>query len=301
MKRYSQRLKKTESKARQLFSSLALLLLTFSCTKEFISTDPVETPVPAAIAYAYTIDLSIPQFAPQKIALDITGRIFVTGNGRRLLFIEERKTIEEITLESIYPCEIVDIDTDGFDVFLLDRLNKRIWTVKQKTILEKGFSLEDHPLHVAISKSSHMAITFSNRNEVNIFSRNDKLFTGIHLDAPLPDDDMVDMLFSGRILYIARRETSCIDVVPIFNPSQKYRVTVPSPTSLAIDRRGYLFIACKEGIGYLADSQLNIVRPLQNEHVEITIFNDSLFVLKPSAENIDVYSIVYAVPGTHSQ
>jgi hypothetical protein len=294
MKRYLQRLRRTGLQARRLFNSLALFLFTISCTKEFIKTDGSDAQVPFRIEHAYTIELTAPQFAPHKITSDVSGRIFVVGNNRRLIFIEGNKRIEEIILESIYPCEIVDINTDGFDIFLLDRLNSKIWTIKQKTLLEKGFSLEDRPLHLAISERNYMALTFSDRKELSIFSKNEKLFTGIHLDTPFREDDVGDLLFRENVLYIANRKNGQIDVLPLFNPSQRRKVTVPAPTSLAMDRQSHLFIAYAEGIGYLRGSELELLHPMKDQEVEITIHDDFLFVLTPSKEKIDVYSIVYS-------
>lgn len=301
MKRYLQRSRKTGLKAKRLFNNLVLLLLTTSCTSEFTRTDGMDAPVPSLVAFAYTIELHLPQFSPQKITADITGRIYVSGNSRRLIFFEQRERHEEIILESIYPCEIINIDTDGFDIFLLDHLNKKIWTVKQKMLLKSGFALQDHPLDLAISEKSHFALIFANRKELSIFSKNKTLFTTMHLEAPLHEDDMVDLLFRNNVLYITNGEEGRLNVLPIFSPSQKRLLDIPSPTSLAMDRMGNLFIAYEEGIGYLLRNEIALLHPLHGEPLEITIFSDSLFVLRPSARKIDVYSIVYTASGANAQ
>lgn len=256
-------------------------------------------PRPDGLAHAYTIDIAIPQFIPQKIAVDISGRIFIVGNNRRLVVIEEREHIEEIVLESLYPCDIVDIDTDGFDIFLLDRLNKRIWTIKQETILEKGFPLEETPLHLAISERNYMVLAFRDRNELSIFSRNQKLFTGIRLDAPVRENEITDLVFSENILYIAEGHHGRIDVLPLFSPSQKSTIEAPSPSSLAIDRRGHLFVAAGGSISYREGDGLKTLGALENGEVSIAISDDSLFALEPAARKIDVYSIMYPAAGTN--
>jgi hypothetical protein len=290
-------LRKTGSLARRLFNSVALLLLTFSCTKEFIKPGVSDAPIPYRIEHAYTIELATPQFTPQRITSDISGKLFVTGNNRRLIVVDGRENVEEIILEAIYPCEIIDINSDGFDIFLLDRLSEKIWTVKQKTLLEKGFALEDQPHLLAISERNYMAIAFRDRKELSVFSRKDKLFTGIHLESPLREDDAVDLLFAENIIYVAHTKHGQISVLPLFNPAQKYQVPVRGPSSLAMDRQGYLFVACAEGIGYLRQDEMVLLHSMKTHQVEITIQSDSLYVLEPSQGIINVYSILYAAPG----
>ena len=90
-------------------------------------------------------------------------------------------------------------------------------------------------------------------------------------------------------------------MLPLFNPSQRHHLSVWSPTSLAVDGMGYLFIASGEGIAYLRGSELETLQPLQNEGIEIAIYDKYLFVLNPLTEKIDVYSIVYTAPGANAQ
>ncbi|GAI86802.1 unnamed protein product, partial [marine sediment metagenome] len=74
--------------------------------------------------------------------------------------------------------EILDIDTDGFDIFLLDRMNRKIWTVKREKVLEKGFALESRPLFFSVSENGLFTVIYSNRREFYIFSRTEKRFSG---------------------------------------------------------------------------------------------------------------------------
>lgn len=291
-------MRKIGSRAKQLFNSLALLLLTFSCTKELVRSDIANSPIPLRIEHTSTIEIEVPQFTPQKIAVDITGRIFVTGNNRRLIYIEGKAEFEEITLESIYPCEIVDIDTDGFDIFLLDRLNRTIWTIKQKNLLEQGFPVEGRPLRLGISERNYMAIIFGDRKELSIFQKGEKLFTGIHLTVALRENERSDLLFSENILYVAESEENRLEVLPLFDPSQRHQITVPAPTSLAMDAKGYPFIACEGQIGFLLGNVFQSLQSLPQGEVEIAIHNDTLFAMNALTGRIDVYKIVYAAPGT---
>ncbi len=300
MRRCLQRLRKTGLKAKRLFSNFIILLAIISCARDFTLPPDLDKPAPSKLKFAYTIELDIPKFLPQHITVDITGRIYLTGNSRRLIFIKKGEHPAEVMLESIYPCNITDIDTDGFDIFLLDRLNKKIWTIKQRTLLERGFLLQERPLNFAISERNSMVITFVNSKEISVFSKHEKLFTAMHLAVPLREDDTVDLLFRNNVLYIAEMGNDKLNILPLFNPSQKQTLAIPSPASLAMDRSGHLFIAYAQGIGSLLDNDMEVLHPLHGEHLEISIARDSLFLLRPSAGKIDVYSIVYTPSGANA-
>jgi hypothetical protein len=173
--------------------------------------------------------------------------------------------------------------------------------VKKKILLERGFSLNERPLHFSISERNYIALIPAYRKEMSIFSKNEKLFTGIRLDAPLTEGDKGDLLFRSNVLYVANTQKGRVEVIHFFDPSVRQSLQIDSPTSLAIDKAGNLFIASQKGIAYLHAGGTENLFTLKNKGIEISIHNGSFFILDPLARTIDVYSIVYTDPRTDTQ
>jgi len=294
MKKYSRKLNRIELLAKAVFNSILILHL-FSCTKKTIQNKPSNAPFPLHLEFERSIELGFEQFLPEKITTDVKGNTYIVGNRRRLIVIKHNGVVGEINIETIYPCEITNIGTDGFDIFLLDRMNNKIWTVTREVIGKKGFSLGAQPLLFAVSKKRFFAILYYNKSELTLYSRNEKVAGGVALELDLQDRESGTLLFQNNILYFASRENDEVSMYFLYNPSQTSKIVIQSPTSLALDNWQNLFIASSKGIQCMRNGIIKKDLLLQeSQGTELSLFKDRLILLNPNNKRIDVYKIVYS-------
>lgn len=297
MKRYSRRLRKIGLKAKVLLSNGLAFLLFISCTKESINIINIENtdlPSPLDLLYESSIVLDVKQFSPEKIICDIKGNIYISGNRRRLILVKDNREVEEMNIQEIYPCEILDIDTDGFDIFLLDRMNRKIWTVKREKVLEKGFALESRPLFFSVSENGLFTVIYSNRREFYIFSRTEKRFSGFLLEEGVMEGDGGAILFRKNSIYFANKKKDRVEFSHLYNPSKRLFLDVKSPSSLAIDRWENLFVASQEGIVFITkDGKGKRLLSKEMQMAKISISKEKIYILNLEEKKIDVFKIIY--------
>ena len=298
MKKYLRKLRKTGLRAKILFSNGLFLLLLISCTRKSVNSQTnlqtIALPFPLELKHELSIFLDVSQFLPDKIVCDIKGNIFISGNKRRLFYLEDNLEISEINIEEIYPCEIVDIGTDGFDIFLLDRMNRKLWTVKRESVLENGFPLEERPLFFSVSEKGLFTVIYTNRREFSIFSRTEKRFSGFQIEEAAMEGDRGSLLFMKDNIYFANNKGDRVELFYLYNPGERQHIDVESPTSLALDTWNNLFIASNEGLVCIPKNNTGKIL-LSNEILDsqIAISKEKIYILNPEGKKIDVYKIVY--------
>ncbi len=298
MKKYLRKLRKTGLRAKILFSNGLFLLLLISCTRKSVNSQTnlqtIALPFPLELKHELSIFIDVSQFLPDKIVCDIKGNIFISGNKRRLFHLEDDLEISEINIEAIYPCEIVDIGTDGFDIFLLDRMNRKLWTVKRESVLENGFSLEERPLFFSVSEKGLFTVIYTNRREFSIFSRTEKRFGDFQLEEAAMEGDRGSLLFIKDNIYFANNKRDRVELFYLYNPGERQCINVESPTSLALDIWKNLFIASNEGLVCIPKNNTGKIL-LSNEILDsqIAISKEKIYILNPEEKKIDVYKIVY--------
>lgn len=297
MKKYSKILSKTGLKAKAIFSNTLILFLFISCTKVSINTKNIDLPLPVDLQHDLKISIDIHQFSPENFVCDIRGNIYIIGNGRRLIRVGDNKKVEEMNIGRIYPCEIVDISTDGFDIFLLDRMNRKIWTVKRELVLDKGFILEARPLFFSTSEKGFFAVIYSDIRDISIFSGTEKIISGFLFDEGIMEGDSGSLLFKKDIIYLANTKNNRIEIFHLYNPLERLIINVNSPISLALDGKDNLFINSKNGITFISkNSKKEELISKEISGGKILIINKRLYVLNPEERRIDVFKIIYSSP-----
>jgi len=290
-------------KVKLIFINAIFLLLLFSCTKESINIPKTNLPMPTSLKEIASIELDTLSFTPEKLVSDIKGNIFITGRSNRLILIKAKGDIEEINIRDIYPAEIVDISTDGFDIFLLDRMNRKIWTLKRESILEKGYMLEERPLIFSVSERGFFTVIYSNRREFFCQSRTEKRITGFLLEEEVKEGEDCTILFHKNSIYFANKKNNRIDFFQLYNPEKMSFREIKSPSSLTIDTYENLFIVTSEGIVFVKnDGMMSYLLLRKIERAEISINRDRLYLLTPDKKRIDVFKIIYtasdsSIPG----
>ncbi|TES91525.1 MAG: hypothetical protein E3J87_07580 [Candidatus Cloacimonadota bacterium] len=294
MKIYSKRLKKTGLRAKFIFSNALPLLLLVCCTKESINKKNLNFPVPHDLIFESSISLETKHFSPEKIVCDIKGNLFILADRRRIILVKETEELEEMNMEEIYPCEIVDISSDGFDIFLLDKMNRKIWTLKREKILEKGFTLEARPLFFSVSEKGLFTVIYSNSREFSCFSRTEKMGRGFLLEEGIMEGDGGALQFQKNSIYFANKKRNRVVLFNLYNPSKKSFIDVESPTSLALDSWENLFVATLNGITCITKNGTK-KKLLSNEQfgAKISISKERLYILNPEEKRIDVFKIFY--------
>lgn len=280
-------------KARVISSNLLLLLLLVSCAKESVKIRNVNKPSPINLVYELSIPLDVNEFSPEKMVCDIKGNIFILGNRRRVIILKDKK-IEEMNIEKIYPCEIIDIGTDGFDIFLLDRMNRKIWTVKREKVLEKGFTLDARPLFFSVSEKELFTVIYSNRREFPCFSRTEKRYSSFLLEDVVKEEDGGALLFQKNNIYFANKKKDRVEIFYLYNPAKGVVVKVRSPNSLALDAWENLFVSTLEGIVCITKKlEKRMMLSKEIPEAQISINNGCIYILNPDKKKIDVYKIFY--------
>lgn len=297
MKIYSKRLKKTGLRAKFVFSNVLPLLLLVCCTKESINKKNLNFPVPHDLIFESSISLETKHFSPEKIVCDIKGNLFILADRRRIILVKETEELEEMNMEEIYPCEIVDISSDGFDIFLLDKMNRKIWTLKREKILEKGFALEARPLFFSVSEKGLFTVIYSNSREFSYFSRTEKMGRGFLLEEGIMEGDGGALQFQKNSIYFANKKRSRVELFNLYNPSKKSFIDVESPTSLALDSWENLFVATLNGITCITKNGTK-KKLLSKEQfgAKISVSKEKLYILNLEEKRIDVFKIFYTSP-----
>jgi hypothetical protein len=297
MKNYSRRSNRTGWTVKFVFSSIFFLSLLISCSKEVTHGDQKGSHIPREITLSSRIPLEINQFSSEKIISDVRENLYIIGGGTRLLKIKDLSEIEEINIQDAYPCEIVDISTDGFDIFLLDRMNRKIWTVKREMVIEEGFPIDGRPLLLSVSEKGLFSIIYSNRRELTIFTKDEKKQNEILLENELSEGDGASLLFYNDIIYLMDTKNSRIEIFSRFNPSQKQTLSIENPFSFALDKKENLFIVSEDGlICFSKETGRRITLIGGVSDALISIRNENLFVLTPKEKKVDVYKIIYTHP-----
>ena len=293
MKKFSRRLKRIELKARFIFINLLFLLLFISCTKQTVGIGIKKSVFPEKLMYLYTRRFNIPGFFPQRMTCDIRGNIYLLGNNKRLVFINNKGEIKEIALENIFPCEIIDIATDGFCIFLLDRLNQKIWTIKREKVSELGFSLDEKPSLLSVSNKGQIGIVLSNSRKIVIFYKNDR--RELFLKEPFLQDDNGGLLFVDNNIFLANKKRNKIEVYQIYNPLKVNCIAIDSPNSLTADTFKNVYVAYKEGLILIkANLKMKKLLSLDLSHTRISSNRDRLYILNLDKRKIDVFKIIYS-------
>jgi len=287
-------------KARLILSNVLFLLLFTNCTEELIRKEIPNSLYPVKLVRSDSFPIYIEQFSPQKIAVDIKGNIFVLGNGSRLVIIKKAGKSEEIALEAIKPCELVDIATDGFDIFLLDRMNRKIWTVSRGKVLSKGFPLKQRPVLFDVSDKGLFSLIYSNYSEISVFSKTETGLSSFHLDGASINGGESTLLIKEHVVYFAMPGNDMIEKLFLYNPSRRAYLHVDSPISLDLDRWNNLFVQSRQGIFCFKQREKEEKVFLSEEKgSDISVYNQRMFILKPEKKSVDVFEIIYSSPGSN--
>lgn len=273
--------------------TILVILLFLSCFERTSYRKEVNFIIPAELHPESTLTIDIEQFTPLKFVCDIKGNIFVIGNGERLVFISSGGEIEELNIQGMYPCEIVDIATDGFDIFLLDKMNRKIWTITRKKVLKRGFSLVERPLFFDVSEKGRFAVIYTNKEEVSIFSKGSN-FATVELERALREGKDGDLVFQNSKLYIADNAKNRIDIIDIYASSRDSTININSPTSIAPDKWGNLFIFSKEGLVCLTgEGKKKNLNLSGTQDGKIFLLRENIYILHPKEKRIYVFKIMY--------
>ncbi len=295
MIRFLARSRKTDLKTNIILGSIFSLLLFTNCMEELKNIEKSTLKYPSKLTYSTSISIDVEQFLPDKIAIDVKGNIFILGNNRTLFVIRTSGTIEEIELEHIKPCELVDITTDGFDIFLLDRMNRKIWTVTRESISDKGFALTKRPLLFDVSNNGLFSVIYSNINEISIFSKTESNFNGFSLDGMILTTNEGDLVFKNKVIYFANQKNDRVEKYYLYSSNKKVFFRIESPKSLTLDMYGNLFIQGKHDIFCIRQGNGDTKTFLTgNKGEDIAIFDRKLFILKPEEKSLDVFKIIYS-------
>jgi hypothetical protein len=272
---------------------LFFFIIFLSCSKQSLYRKEGDFNRPAELHPQSTIIIDIEKFTPQKFICDIKGNIFTVGNGDRLVMIRNSGKIEELNIQDIYPCQIVDIATDGFDIFLLDKMNRKIWTVKREKVLGKGFSLAQRPLLFDVSEKGRFAVIYNNKKEISIFSKERKFGT-VELEKTVREGRDGALVFRNNNLYLANNIKNSIDIMSIYASSKDSTIDIVSPSSIAVDEWGNLFICSKQGlVGVEKEGKKKYQYLSGFQNGKIFILKENIFVLHPQEKRIYVFKIKY--------